>query len=143
MRRGRSRKGGAATDIGLHAALAWGIIAFGAPALAAEKGDAARGQALYVEYCFQCHGGRGEGWGWGEKIPPPPVPIPDLSNAEHMRQLSDQYLFEIIKEGGEAVGKTRFMPAAERVMRDEGIWDVIAYLRSLSRRIEAPQKEKR
>jgi mono/diheme cytochrome c family protein len=60
-----------------------------------------------------------------------------------MGQLPDQYLFEIIKEGGEAVGKTRFMPAAERVMSDEGIWDVIAYLRSLSRRVEAPQKQER
>jgi mono/diheme cytochrome c family protein len=134
---------GFATNIGLRSAAAWGIIAFGAPALGAEQGDAARGQALYVEYCSQCHGGRGEGWGWGEKIPPPPVPIPDLSNAEHMRQLSDQYLFEIIKEGGEAVGKTRFMPAAGRVMSDERIWDVIAYVRSLSRRVEAPEKQER
>lgn len=143
MSRGQSRKVGPATGIGVRAAVAWGIIAFGAPALADERGDAARGQALYVEYCSQCHGGRGEGWGWGEKIPPPPIPIPDLSNAEHMGQLPDQYLFEIIKEGGEAVGKTRFMPAAERVMSDEGIWDVIAYLRSLSRRVEAPQKQER
>ena len=132
-----------ATGIDLCAAVAWGIIAFGAPALAAEKGDAARGEVLYVEYCLQCHGAQGEGWGWGDKTAPPPVPIPDLSNAEHMRQLSDQYLFEIIKEGGEAVGKTRFMPAAERVMSDEGVWDVIAYLRSLSRRVETPQKQER
>ena len=134
---------GPATGIGVRAAVAWGIIAFGAPAVAADKGDAARGQALYVEYCSQCHGGRGEGWGWGEKIPPPPVPIPDLSNAEHMRQLSDRYLFEIIKEGGEAVDKTRFMPSAERVMSDEGIWNVITYLRSLSRRVEVPGKQER
>jgi mono/diheme cytochrome c family protein len=60
-----------------------------------------------------------------------------------MRQLSDRYLFEIIKEGGEAVGKTRFMPAAARVMSDQGVWDVIAYLRSLSGRVEAPQKQER
>jgi len=141
--RGQSRMADPGRGVDLCAAVVWGIIAFGAPALAAEKGDAARGQALYVEYCSQCHGGRGEGWGWGEKIPPPPVPIPDLSNAEHMRQLSDQYLFEIIKEGGEAVGKMRLMPAAGRVMNDGAIWDVIAYLRSLSRRVEAPRKQER
>jgi mono/diheme cytochrome c family protein len=129
-----------ATGVDLCAAVAWGIIAFGVPALAAEKGNAARGEPLYVEYCLQCHGGRAEGWGWGEKIPPPPVPIPDLSNAERMEELSDQYLFQVIKEGGEAVGRTRFMPAAERVMSDEAIWDVIAYLRSLSKRVEAPGK---
>ena len=49
---------GPATGIGVRAAVAWEIIAFGAPALAAERRDAARGQALYVEYCSQCHGGR-------------------------------------------------------------------------------------
>jgi len=141
--RGRSRIADRATGIDLYAAVAWGIIAFGAPALATAQGDAARGEALYVEYCLQCHGAQGEGWGWGDKTAPPPVPIPDLSDAQRMWQLSDQYLFEIIKEGGEAVGRTRFMPAAERVMSDEAIWDVIAYLRSLSRRVEAPGKQER
>jgi hypothetical protein len=56
-----------------------------------------------------------------------------------MRQLSDEYLFDIIKGGGEAVGKTRLMPPAERVMSDGAIWDVIAYLRSLSAKPGRPK----
>jgi mono/diheme cytochrome c family protein len=120
-----------------------GILTFGVPAQAAQKRNLQRGQALYVEYCLQCHGDRGEGWGWGKKVPPPPVPVPDLSNADHMSQLSDQYLFDIVKDGGEAVGKTRFMPAAGRVLNDEEIWDVVAYLRSLSRQARGSQEEKR
>jgi len=102
------------------------------PASGASKGDPEKGRQLYGEYCLQCHGGKGGGWGWSKKVPPPPVPIPDLSNPDLMKQLSDQYLFDVIKGGGEAVGKTRLMPPAERVMSDQEIWDVIAFLRSLT-----------
>lgn len=119
-----------------------GVLTFGVPALATQKRNLQRGQALYVEYCLQCHGDRGEGWGWGKKVPPPPVPVPDLSNSDRMRQLSDQYLFDIVKDGGEAVGKTRFMPAAGRVLSDEEIWDVVAYVRSLSQQAHRSKEEK-
>jgi len=114
------------------------LLVLSGPAPAAGKGDPDRGRALYVEYCLQCHGGRGEGWGWGNKVAPPPVPIPDLSDAHRMGLVSDQYLFDVIKGGGEAVGKTRLMPPAERVMTDEAIWDVIAYLRSLAAMPDKP-----
>jgi mono/diheme cytochrome c family protein len=120
-----------------------GIFTLGAPGLAAQKGDPGQGKPLYVEYCLQCHGGRGEGWGWSNKIPPPPVPVPDLSDPKLMKQLSDQYLFDIIKMGGEGVGKTRLMPPAGRVMTDGEIWDVVAYLRSLTRRAHESKQNKR
>lgn len=122
---------------------ACGILAFSGPGLAAQTGDREQGQVLYVEYCLQCHGGQGQGWGWGKKVPPPPIPIPDLSNPELMTQLSDQYLFDIIKGGGEAVGKTRLMPPAGRVMSDEAIWDVITYLRSLTQQAKGPKEKER
>lgn len=118
-----------------------GILTLGTPGLAAQKGDPEQGKVLYVEYCLQCHGGRGEGWGWSNKIPPPPVPVPDLSDPELMKELSDQYLFDIIKGGGEAVGKTRLMPPAGRVISDEEIWDVVAYLRSLIRSVQGPNNK--
>ncbi len=108
------------------------ILASGMPGVAAEKRNLQQGEALYLEYCLQCHGGRGEGWGWGNKIPPPPIPVPDLSDPKVMTQLSDQYLFDVIKGGGEAVGKSRLMPPAGRVLSDQEIWDVVAYLRSLT-----------
>ena len=118
-----------------------GILALSASGLAAQKGDSDHGKVLYIEYCVQCHGGRGEGWGWSNKIPPPPVPIPDLSDPELMKQLSDQYLFDVIKGGGEAVGKTRLMPPAGRVISDAEIWDVVAYLRSLTRSVQGPNNK--
>lgn len=117
------------------------ILALSASGLAAQKGNPDQGKALYIEYCVQCHGGRGEGWGWSNKIPPPPVPIPDLSDPQLMKQLSDQYLFDVIKGGGEAVGKTRLMPPAGRVISDAEIWDVVAYLRSLTRNVQGPNNK--
>jgi cytochrome c oxidase cbb3-type subunit III len=113
-------------------AIVLAILIVSGPALAEAQGKSDRGRELYVEYCLQCHGGRGEGWGWGNKVPPPPVPIPDLSDAKLMQGLSDQYLFDIIKGGGEAVGKTRLMPPADRVMSDEEIREVVSYVRSLA-----------
>lgn len=120
-----------------------GFLASSGPSLAARKGDPERGQELYVEYCLQCHGGHGEGWGWEKKIPLPPVPIPDLSNPERMKQLSDEYLFDIIKRGGEAVGRTRFMPPAELVLSDEDIRDVVAYLRFLTQGANGSKEKER
>ncbi|MEE8243187.1 MAG: cytochrome c [candidate division NC10 bacterium] len=118
-----------------------GILAVSTSSEAAQKGNLQQGKELYVEYCLQCHGGRGEGWGWSNKIPPPPVPIRDLSDPKLMKELSDQYLFDIIKGGGEVVGKTRLMPPAGRVISDEEIWDVVAYLRSLTRSVQGPNNK--
>ena len=87
--------------------------------------------------------GMGKVGGGATKYPPPPVPIPDLSNPDYMKQLSDGYLFDIIKGGGEAVGKTRLMPPAGRVMTDEAIRDVIAYLRLLSRQAQGTKVKER
>lgn len=93
------------------------------------KSDAKRGQDLYSEKCVLCHGSRGEGWDWAKKVAKPPVPVPDLAQVVPKR--SDQYLFEVVKGGGEAVGKTRFMPPFEFQLSDQEVWDIVAYMRSL------------
>lgn len=93
------------------------------------KGDAKKGQDLYIEKCVLCHGSQGEGWDWAKKVAKPPVPIPDLAQVVPKR--SDQYLFDVVKGGGEAVGKTRFMPPFEFQLSDQEVWDIVAYMRSL------------
>lgn len=98
-------------------------------AAAQSAGDSRKGQAVYVEKCVLCHGGHGEGWDWGKKVASPPVPVPDLATVAAQR--SDQDLFEVIKGGGEAVGRTRFMPAFAFQLSDDEVWNVVAYVRSL------------
>jgi mono/diheme cytochrome c family protein len=96
------------------------------------RGDAARGAELYREKCSLCHGARGAGWDWSQKVQRPPVPVPDLASVAPTR--SDQYLFDVVREGGEAVGRTRFMPAFGFQLSDADVWDVVAYLRTLAPR---------
>lgn len=96
------------------------------------RGDPGRGVALYRDRCMLCHGGQGEGWDWSKKMETPPVPVPDLAQVAPVR--SDQYLFDVVKEGGEAVGMTRFMPPFGFQLTDEQVWDLVAYMRALTKR---------
>lgn len=87
------------------------------------------GEELYRERCVLCHGDHGQGWDWSKKVARPPVPVPDL--AEVVPQRSEEYLLRVIREGGEAVGLTRFMPGFGFNMDEKDLRDVVAYLRSL------------
>lgn len=93
--------------------------------------DLSRGRELYAEKCVLCHGGAGQGWDWAKKVARPPVPVPDLARVTPQR--SDRFLFEVIKNGGEAVGQTRFMPGFGFQLSDDEVWDLVSYLRTLGR----------
>ncbi|MGH7265576.1 MAG: c-type cytochrome [Candidatus Rokuibacteriota bacterium] len=97
---------------------------------AAQPGDAERGKALYQEKCVLCHGGTGAGWDWTRKVEKPPVPVPDLATAVPERD--DRYLFTVVKDGGEGVGRSRFMPPFGFQLTDEEVWHLVAYMRSLA-----------
>lgn len=108
------------------------ILLLAAPALAQQRGDAKKGRELYMEKCVLCHGAQGEGWDWKKKVEKPPIPVPDLAREAPNR--SDQFLFDVVKDGGEAVGQTRFMPPFGFQLSDQEVWDLIAYLRSLGKK---------
>jgi mono/diheme cytochrome c family protein len=105
-------------------------LIFSAGVLPQAKGDANAGKAKYESLCSSCHGteGKGDGPAAGGLNPKPR----DLSDSAYAKTLSDQYLFEIIKEGGPKVKKSPLMPAWNGALNDKEIWNVIAYLRSLS-----------
>ena len=105
------------------------VILLPGPASAQPKGDVKNGRELYMEKCVLCHGSQGEGWDWTKKVAKPPIPVPDL--AQVAPESSDQFLFDVVKGGGEAVGKTRFMPPFGFQLSDKEVWDLVAYMRSL------------
>jgi len=105
------------------------ILLAAAPAPAPPLGDAKNGRELYMEKCALCHGAQGEGWDWSKKVARPPVPVPDLAAVVPKR--SDRFLYDVIKEGGEGVRQTRFMPPFGFQLSDQEIWDLVAYMRSL------------
>jgi mono/diheme cytochrome c family protein len=111
----------------LAAFLLIGPVAF----TAQTKGNSKRGEDLYLEKCVLCHGSQGEGWDWSKRVEKPPIPVPDL--AKVVPQRSDQYLFDIINGGGEAVGKTRLMPPFGFQLSDSDVWDIVAYMRTLGK----------
>ena len=108
------------------------VLVLAVPVLAQSRGDAKNGQELYMEKCVLCHGSQGEGWDWTKKVAEPPIPVPDL--AKVAPQLSDQFLFDVVKGGGEAVGKTRLMPPFEFQLSDQEVWDLVAYMRTLGKK---------
>lgn len=99
------------------------------PGWAQAAGDAVRGGELYGDKCVLCHGAEGGGWDWSQKVARPPVPVPDLAAVAPTR--SDGYLFDVIKQGGEAVGQTRFMPAFGFQLSDQDVRDLVVFIRRL------------
>lgn len=91
-----------------------------------EEGDAARGGKLYMRYCRGCHGADGRG-GAHTFMPH----IDTLTKRDYIEFLPDGYLYTVIAEGGEAVGKSSYMPAWQAELSDEDIKDIIAHIRSL------------
>jgi mono/diheme cytochrome c family protein len=89
----------------------------------------APGQSLYLQHCASCHGRSGTGsWrAWFFLIRPG-----DLADAKRMQAVSDQYIFDLIKQGGAAIGKPG-MPAFGFHLKDEEIRDLVAYVRALPR----------
>ena len=94
------------------------------PARAA--GDAGRGEPLYQRYCAGCHGVDGQG---GAKNFMPHVGA--LTKKGYIDLLEDEYLTMVIAEGGEAIGKSAFMPSWKTTLSKQDIADVIEYIRKL------------
>lgn len=114
-------------QIGLAALL----VGVALPSLATAQGNAEKGGALYGQNCAACHGpaGKGDGAAAAALNPKPR----DLTDKAYMGGLKDEYLVDIVKRGGAAVGKSATMPPWGAAMKDDQIRDVIAFVRSLAK----------
>lgn len=96
----------------------------------AEAGNPAAGKVTYEKVCAMCHGMTGKGDG-----PTAAVLTPKPRNhtdGQYMNTLKDEYLFQIIKDGGAKVGKSQLMPAWAAQIKDDEIRNVVAYIRTLA-----------
>lgn len=99
---------------------------------AQEKGDALKvekGREVYSAICAVCHDKYGRGEGIGLKITDH-RPL-DFVNYNTMSKLNDDVLFKYIT-GGKGLKSQRHNPAWITALREEAVWDVIAYIRTLS-----------
>jgi len=106
------------------------VIVFQLVGLASGAGDVAKGKAKYQELCAVCHGASGKGDGpaaAGLQTKPR-----NHTDAAYMNKLKDQQVFDFIKKGGQAMGKSPLMPAWSGQLSDEQIREVVAYIRTLA-----------
>ncbi|HKA34838.1 MAG TPA: cytochrome c [Candidatus Binatia bacterium] len=97
---------------------------------AAAAQDKEEGKKIYVTYCSACHGDSGKGD--GPSAAALPVKPANHTDGNVMNKMSDKTLMDIISKGGQAAGKSAFMPAWGSSLRDKQIADIVAYLRSIA-----------
>jgi mono/diheme cytochrome c family protein len=88
--------------------------------------DVGRGKVLYKEYCAQCHGLTGKGDGPAASgLEPKPAIHANIP----FDKLPMEYLYNVINHGGPAIGKSPNMPYWNLTIGQQGVADVIAYLK--------------
>jgi mono/diheme cytochrome c family protein len=117
----------------LAALITIAALAAAAPAHADDDPRIAQGQKIFKdEGCPQCHGFHGKGDGYLLGMLKEPVKMHDWTDAAANQGWSDEYLFDITKKGGEAIGKNKVMLKYGNKLSDEQIRLVIVYLRSVA-----------
>ena len=119
----------------MTALLALGVVgAVTSVATGQAKGNVTTGKALYVTAeCLSCHGATGKGDGpKAARMKDKPT---DWTTADGggLKGLNDDKLFEVIANGGRAIGRSRAMPAAPD-LSDAQVWDLVAYVKLLAKK---------
>lgn len=118
---GKNAANGILSGLLLGAAL---LVLAGPASFAA--GDPERGKKLYKRYCKGCHGVDGRG-GAHTFMPH----VDRLTEKGYIDLLPDEYLHQVITEGGAFVGKSSYMPAWKSTLSDQDVQDLVAHIRRL------------
>jgi mono/diheme cytochrome c family protein len=87
-----------------------------------------RGGLVYSNYCVTCHGFNADGNGRAARLyNPKPANL-------RMSDKNDAYFALIVRMGGEAMGRSQFMPPWGAELTDEQTSDLVSYLRSINAR---------
>ena len=109
----------------MTAAATLSLIALGTTFTMAADLEAAKDN--YDLFCVKCHGkaGKADGPSAATLATKPR----DFTECDRMATFTDEKLFVTIKDGGEAAGLSKDMPAWKEGMDDEEIHDLVAYVR--------------
>jgi mono/diheme cytochrome c family protein len=89
------------------------------------------GAKLYKTNCGSCHGAKGDGNSPVGKALNPKAS--DLTDGSVMSKLGDDYLYWRIAEGGSGDPFNSAMAGFGGDLSEEEIWQLVAYIRSLSK----------
>lgn len=85
-----------------------------------------RGGLVFASYCVTCHGINADGNGRSARLyNPKPANL-------RMSDKNDDYIRLIVKMGGEAIGRSKFMPPWGAELTDEQMNDIVVYIRSIN-----------
>lgn len=108
----------------------WPLVSFATDAAPGTASPAAlriaAGAELYRTYCIGCHGAAAAGCGTSARLyrPRPANLTASARDADYKRR--------IIREGGEALGRSPFMPPWKGQLDDDEVTSLIAWLGSLA-----------
>ena len=96
------------------------------------RADGGAAQKNYQTFCAKCHGdtGKGDGSGAATLTTKPR----DFTDCARMQKLSDDTLFNVIKNGGKANGLSPDMQAWSDGFEDPEIKDLVAYVRTFCKK---------
>ncbi len=124
-----------ATEFGLRAVVGY-LMTLGVPDFEYDEpwtspefsqANVDRGKVVYKEYCSQCHGATGQGDGPAASgLSPKPAVHANMA----FDKLPMEYLYNVIYHGGRSVGKSPAMPYWSLTIGQQGVADVIAYLKA-------------
>lgn len=124
-----------ATEFGLRAIVGY-LLTLGVPDFKYDEpwkspefsqANVDRGKVIYKEYCAQCHGASGKGDGPAASgLSPKPAVHANIA----FDKLPMEYLYNVIYHGGRSVGKSTNMPYWGLTIGQQGVADVIAYLKA-------------
>ena len=101
-----------------------------AQAFACISGNVETGKAKYMQLCASCHGNTGAGDGVASAaLNPKPA---SHNDGNYMNPLSNEHLTKVITSGGAAVGKSPMMAPWGAALGDQGVQDVVAFVRTLA-----------
>ena len=89
-------------------------------------------QDNYIANCARCHGDAGHGDGPSAAILN--TKPQDFGDCARLRKISDDTMFNAIKNGGEAVGLPGDMPGWNNDLSDAEIHDLVAYVRAFCKK---------
>lgn len=93
------------------------------------KGNVAKGQGLYLAYCWVCHGPNGQGDGpYALSTADTPQ---DLTDSGYFSNLTDADIYSVISKGGAASRKSPHMKPMGFRLNSNDIWDLVAFIRFL------------